>query len=857
MQLPGTHPSSSDRRSPDRNVLVSDFPRFTSGKMSESTKIVEVNVEEGFRPLAVEARYSQVLLVVRLAGSVAGHVSLPACTSVSAEAQEAAVLAELGDVLWERLVRLAFARATRASRENHPDPTVSVIVLASSGGEKLRACLESIVAIDTPPLEIFVVDEGASGEDVADISSAYAAHHLGGKTEPPSSARNAALAKTRAELVAFTNDACMVDRGWLDGLGVAFSDPLVMAMTGYVGPRDLETPEQRLADVVGGALDRHVEPQVVRLPLFPVRDAASFARPGNAVFRRSAFKEITLLPALTPTSATAFPAAEAYALYRILAKGYRVVFDPARVVWRPFPSDCAEPPSTLFEWATGLSAYAVRCLLDGELDAIRFYMARSWAQMRALVRLGWPTADAIIVHGRGALRGLRWTLRSDWQPSAALAPATPFPEKRGQRIVQADTPTLSVVIPSRNRRTKLAKALDAFARQAYPLDRLEVLVVLDGSTDGSAELVRSLEVPYRLQLVEQEHEGVAAARNRGAREARHSILVFSDDDVLPEVDFLAAHAAAHRRNDDGKAVVLGYCPPAVKGERLWEMFLRAAWEDFYRRLGEPDHQWTYMDFASGSISLARSFFLSAGGFDSEFRRRSEDPELGIRLLRQGARPEFCRQARASHDLDTHVTTGLRQAREVGEYDVLLVSKHPEIAPRVGGVSALLRPTAEGVSSRAVHAYRHPRASQVLARLALPLLEMCDRLRLRQQWHALLSALLTHSYVLGLRDALPAYEDFRAFVAAVSHCEYDEVVRVDLDEAGSVRIPPAAIAPAVELAYARQPLARIGAIEPGAIWDWEALTERVVSEALDALRNAVAFDELLDLLRPELRMRLDL
>jgi glycosyltransferase involved in cell wall biosynthesis len=830
---------------------MSDVPQLASAKVSESTKVVQINIEEAFEPLAVEDRYSQVLLVVRLAGSVIGHVSLPTCGTLSAEAQEAAIFAELADVLWRRLVRVAFARATRASQEDGPPPSVSVIVFASNGGEKLRACLASIRAIDTSPSEILVVDECARGDDIADICSAYRAPFVRAETAS-SSARNAAILTTRADLLAFTNDACIVDRGWLDGLRAAFANPLVMAVAGYVGPLELETQGQRLAHVVGGGLERHIEPRAVLLSLFPVRDAASFAQGGNAVFRRRVFEEIALLPELPRTHATAFPAAEAYAFYRILAKGYRVVFDPARVVWQRLPSDRTQQRKLVLDSAASLSAYAIRCLVEHrELGAIRFWLARSCRDATHLVRLGWPGASATLAYGWGTVHGVSRALRSDWAPGRAPAPASPRDGRRPPAVVRADAPTLSVVIPSYNRREKLSKALNAFACQTYPPDRFEVIVVLDGSTDGSADLVRSLDVPYHLRLVEQRNEGVGAARNQGARAARYSVLVFSDDDVIPEVNCLTEHAAAHGKSVDGNAIAFGYCPPAVNGERLWELFLRDAWEDFYHRIGERDHQWTYLDFASGNISLTRSFFLSSGGFDADFRRRSEDPELGIRLLRRGARPAFCPGARARHELDTRLTTGLRHAREVGEYDVLLVRKHPEVAPRIGGLSALLRPAREGISSRALLAYRHPEVTDRLARSTLPLLGLYERLRLRKQWHGVISALLAHSYMLGLRDALPAYDDLLAFVAAVSRCEYDEVLPVALDEAGCFRVPPGATGPALELTYADQPLARIAAIEPGGIWDWEALTDRVVADALTALRHAANFDDLLGLVRSEL------
>ena len=67
-----------------------------------------------------------------------------------------------------------------------------------------------------------------------------------------SRARNRGILETTGDFVAFTDDDCVVDPGWLDDLGGSFSDPLVMGVTGYVGPVELESPSQILFELHGG-----------------------------------------------------------------------------------------------------------------------------------------------------------------------------------------------------------------------------------------------------------------------------------------------------------------------------------------------------------------------------------------------------------------------------------------------------------------------------------------------------------------------------------------------------------------------------------------------------------------------------
>ena len=166
----------------------------------------------------------------------------------------------------------------------------------------------------------------------------------------------------------------------------------------------------------------------------------------------------------------------------------------------------------------------------------------------------------------------------------------------------------------------------------YPADRFEAVVVLDGCIDGSAELARSLELPFRCVWSNRNgwgplrRAGIAALRRRqsgpplSGRRRRSRIRLCSP-----------FHARAHRLAKEDHAA-LGYCPPFIEGTSPWELMLRAWWEDHYRRRAEPDHHWTYTDFASANSSLSRAIFLEHG-FDETFAGRGrEDWELGFRLL---------------------------------------------------------------------------------------------------------------------------------------------------------------------------------------------------------------------------------
>jgi glycosyltransferase involved in cell wall biosynthesis len=109
---------------------------------------------------------------------------------------------------------------------------------------------------------------------------------------------------------------------------------------------------------------------------------------------------------------------------------------------------------------------------------------------------------------------------------------------------------ISVIIPTYNRRPILEQCLRALAQQQPgPYEGYEVVVVDDGSTDGTVEWLQNNPVGLpQWKLLQQEHRGPAAARNLGFRHAQGSLIVFIDSDLVVVDHFLASHAQMLRRH---------------------------------------------------------------------------------------------------------------------------------------------------------------------------------------------------------------------------------------------------------------------------------------------------------------------
>ena len=202
-------------------------------------------------------------------------------------------------------------------------------------------------------------------------------------------------------------------------------------------------------------------------------------------------------------------------------------------------------------------------------------------------------------------------------------------------------PELSVVIPTYNRKDILRKTLAAYCSQSESQEILEILVVDDGSTDGTDSVVAQsgLESPIPIRYFRQDNRGIGSARNHGIREARGEIILFGDDDVIPTANLVSEHLAWHRNYPEASVGVLGYV--------CWSPEVHPT--PFMKWLGLDGVLFGYRDLSRGmqvefahcyfnNTSLKIEFLRENGTFDEDFRSYGyEDVELGYRLIKRGLR----------------------------------------------------------------------------------------------------------------------------------------------------------------------------------------------------------------------------
>ena len=267
------------------------------------------------------------------------------------------------------------------------------------------------------------------------------------------------------------------------------------------------------------------------------------------------------------------------------------------------------------------------------------------------------------------------------------------PRRSGSRVAPAATHggqspywlglRVSVIVPTCNRKEKLLTCLEALARQSVLPREFEVLVVDDGSTDGTGEAIAARSFPFALRYYRQESGGPGMARNLGIEQAAGELALFIGDDILADERLLEEHLLAHAANPDPGVAILGRIdwPDTMPKTAVMEYVCGDAALQFAYTLipGLPalDHRFFY----TSNISLKRAFLLNAADagirFDPCFRHAAfEDSEFAFRLIPRGLEIRYAENARASHDHWMDLDGFSAREFHAGEMAVVFYRKHP-------------------------------------------------------------------------------------------------------------------------------------------------------------------------------------
>ena len=238
-------------------------------------------------------------------------------------------------------------------------------------------------------------------------------------------------------------------------------------------------------------------------------------------------------------------------------------------------------------------------------------------------------------------------------------------------------PELSVILCSYDRREVLRECLDSFQRQTAA-GRFELVVVNDGSRDGTREMLDGYRFRVSHEVLHRENGGLAAARNSGLAAARGRLLLFINDDTIAHPELVERHLAAHAAHEGERISVLGSFvqPRSALANNLMRVLEDTHLTFCYAGM-VSGRRYDWMRWWTCNVSAPASAVEEAGGFDETFRHYGcEDTDLALRLDRLGLPVLYEAEASAVHRHVMDFEELSRRSRTVARAYVRFFRKHP-------------------------------------------------------------------------------------------------------------------------------------------------------------------------------------
>jgi glycosyltransferase involved in cell wall biosynthesis len=226
-------------------------------------------------------------------------------------------------------------------------------------------------------------------------------------------------------------------------------------------------------------------------------------------------------------------------------------------------------------------------------------------------------------------------------------------------------PFFSVVIPTYNRKDSLVKCLNSLEMQTLSPTEFEVIVVDDGSTDGTSQSVAMAKYPFRLRYVGQENAGPSRARNKGVAVTEGRIIALTEDDIIVQADWLANARKYFIESDID----------ILEGRTVY-----ADSDEDVRRF-EPEQR---MSFIPCNLFVKKDVYDRLGGYDERFYDQQshvyfrEDADFGFRALGRGCQVLIARDVVVEHPVQfSDLRSCMRHIRRY-YFDPLLYSRHASL-----------------------------------------------------------------------------------------------------------------------------------------------------------------------------------
>jgi GT2 family glycosyltransferase len=307
--------------------------------------------------------FTRAQILVRVEGRPVGYVCVPV---TDCRCDAGAIVREIQAHFCDRALRQIVARRLYAGRAGaaHPpqdQPSLTVAVCTRDRPADLAACLESLGRLDRR-VDVLVVDNAPSDDRTRQVVSQapVRARYVLEPRQGLSWARRRAIAESHNDLLGFVDDDVRVDAGWASAAAAPFAaEPTVTAVLGLVAPLELALEAQARFERHGG-FGRGFQRRWIRRGGCSDVDLANTGTMGtgaNMVFRRAVFERIGLFDTALGAGTPASGGEDLEMIFRILAGGGTVVYEPAALVWHRHRGDAAGLRNQITSWGRGMFAH--------------------------------------------------------------------------------------------------------------------------------------------------------------------------------------------------------------------------------------------------------------------------------------------------------------------------------------------------------------------------------------------------------------------------------------------------------------------------------------------------------------------
>jgi len=221
---------------------------------------------------------------------------------------------------------------------------------------------------------------------------------------------------------------------------------------------------------------------------------------------------------------------------------------------------------------------------------------------------------------------------------------------------------VSVIIPTYNGAHKIVNVLRALEQQTYKA--FEVLVVIDGSTDNTQEVLKETSFDIKdLKIIYQENKGRAAVRNKGAQEATGGLLIFFDDDMRPTEDCIKAHVEHHNNFPDSICVgtAINDYKTAHTEMQKYKCYCSRIWNLELNKFENQPLPKSTPFIAAANFSINKKMFEALGKFDERLND-AEDYDLAVRAALENIPIYYNQKAHAWHDEDFTIGSYIKRRK---------------------------------------------------------------------------------------------------------------------------------------------------------------------------------------------------